>query len=136
MTDLGDFTDNFGSLLASNRGQIDRIVANLNAIVGEVKVKLPVLDSVLGGLDEAAKRLIASSRYGDWLNNNPYCGALFNPAQVESNGPCISGTGSLQNAQSQSQSQTQTQPAAQAQAAPEGHGAEVVTQLLAPSLRG
>src|SRR5207237_160014 len=70
VTELGDFSDNFGALLADNQSQIDHIVANLNAIVAEVKVKLPTLDSVLGGLDEAAKRLIESSRYGDWLNNN------------------------------------------------------------------
>jgi phospholipid/cholesterol/gamma-HCH transport system substrate-binding protein len=128
VTELGDFTDNFGSLLANNRVQLDRIVANLNAVIGEVKVKLPVLDSTLGGLDEAAKSLFASSRYGDWLNNNVLCGAMFNPAQVRSNDPCISGSGSLQNAGSQSQAQSQ--PSVQA------HGADAVTQLLTPSLQG
>src|SRR5207237_2755241 len=68
VTELGDFSDNFGTLLANNRSQIDRIIGNLNAIVQEVKVKLPVLDSILGGLDEAAKRLFNASRYGEWLN--------------------------------------------------------------------
>jgi phospholipid/cholesterol/gamma-HCH transport system substrate-binding protein len=97
VTELGDYSDNFGSLLANNSTQIDHIVANLNAIVNEVKVKLPVLDSTLAGLDEAAKSLYNSSRYGDWLNNNIYCGAVFNPAQVKSNDPCISGISSLQN---------------------------------------
>src|SRR5881227_376777 len=102
VTELGDFSDNFGGLLANNRAQIDRIITSINAVVDEVRVKLPVLDSVLGGLDEAAKRLFNASRYGDWLNNNVLCGAMFNPAQFRSNDPCISGTGSLQNAGSQS----------------------------------
>jgi virulence factor Mce-like protein len=121
VTELGDFSDNLGSLLANNSVQLDRIVANLNAIIDEVKVKLPVLDSALGGLDEAAKRL-SLNRYGEWLNNNILCGALFNPAQISSNDPCISGTGSLQNAGPQSQAARQTT------------GARAVNQLLTASL--
>jgi len=121
VTELGDFSDNFGSLLANNQTQIDRIVANLNAIVAEVKVKLPTVDSVLGKLDEAAKSLVNSSRYGDWLQNNIYCGALFNPAQVKSNDPCISGPSSLQNS---------GPPALQST------GAASVNQLLTASLSG
>jgi len=96
VTELGDYSDNFGALLANNRDQLDHIVANLNAVVEEVRVKLPVLDSVLGGLDQAVKSLTLSSRYGDWLQNNIYCGAMANPPRFESNNPCISGTGSLQ----------------------------------------
>ena len=121
VTELGDFTDNFGSLLANNRVQLDRIVANINAVISEVKVKLPVLDSVLGGLDEAAKRLTLN-RYGEWLDNVVPCGAMFNPAQFKSNGPCITGEGSLQNSGSQSQ------------AAPQAHGADAVVQLLRSTL--
>jgi phospholipid/cholesterol/gamma-HCH transport system substrate-binding protein len=121
VTQLGDFSDNFGSLLANNQSQIDRIVANLHAVVEEVRVKLPVLDPILGGLDEAAKRLTLSSRYGEWLNNNIYCGALMNPAQIKSNDPCISGTGSLQNS---------------GPPAPQSSGAAAVTQILTGSLSG
>ena len=104
VTDLGDFSDNFGSLLANNRGQIDRIIGNLNALVQEVKVKLPVLDSILGGLDEAAKRLFNASRYGEWLNQTIPCGAIGNGptgALVPSNDPCITGAGSAGLSQSQ-----------------------------------
>jgi phospholipid/cholesterol/gamma-HCH transport system substrate-binding protein len=118
VTELGDFSDNFGTLLANNRTQLDGIVANLNAVVAEVRVKLPALDSVLGGLDQAAQSLVQSSRYGDWLNNNIYCGALLNPPQVKSNDPCISGIGSIQNSGPPQQTA----------------GAAAVTQLLASSL--
>src|SRR2546421_1991049 len=51
VTELGDFSDNFGTLLANNQSQLDHIIANLNAVVQEVRVKLPVVDSILGGLD-------------------------------------------------------------------------------------
>jgi phospholipid/cholesterol/gamma-HCH transport system substrate-binding protein len=124
VTELGDFSDNFGALLANNSAQIDRIVANLNAIVDEVRTKLPALDSVLGGLDAAAKSLVNSSRYGDWLDNNIYCGALLNPAQVKSNDPCISGIGSIQNSSPAPSQSTQSQST----------GAAAITQLLTDSL--
>jgi ABC-type transporter Mla subunit MlaD len=118
VSELGDFSDNFGSLLANNKDQLDHIVANLNAVVDEVRVKLPVLDSVLGGLDQAAKSLDLSSRYGDWLQNNIYCGALANPPRIESNDPCISGAGSLQSSGPPMQTK----------------GAAAVTQILAGAL--
>src|SRR5205085_4351612 len=97
VTELGDFSDNFGSLLANNSSQLDRIIANLNTIIAEVKVKLPVLDSTLGGLDTAAKTLFNSSRYGEWLNQVIPCGALLNGPSgpvVPVNDPCITGAGS------------------------------------------
>jgi len=123
VTELGSYTDNFGALLANNRVQIDRIVTNLNAITDEVRVKLPVVDSILQELDEAAKRL-AANRYGEWLNNNILCGALFNPPQLKSNDPCISGLDSLPTA------------APQSQAARETGGAEALNQLLTRTLPG
>jgi phospholipid/cholesterol/gamma-HCH transport system substrate-binding protein len=126
VTELGDYTDNFGALLANNRVEIDRIVTNLNSVTDEVRVKLPVVDSILQELDEAAKRL-ALNRYGEWLNNNVLCGALFNPPQIMSNDPCISGTGSLQNAQP---------PPPSLQAQRETSGAAAVNQLLAGALPG
>jgi phospholipid/cholesterol/gamma-HCH transport system substrate-binding protein len=123
VTELGDYTDNFGALLANNRVQLDHIVTNLNTLTDEVKLKLPVLDSILGELDEAAKRL-AANRYGEWLNNNVLCGALFNPARIAANDPCVSSLGSLQSSGPQSQ------------AARESRGAVAVNQLLAGALPG
>src|SRR5207253_9146556 len=55
-TELGDFSDNFGSLLANNRAEIDRIIGSLNLLLQEVQGKLPVVNTALAGLDEAAKR--------------------------------------------------------------------------------
>src|SRR5205807_9070036 len=106
VTELGDFSDNFGSLLANNSSQIDRIISNLNAIVNEVKIKLPVLDSTLGGLDTAAKTLFNASRYGEWLNQVIPCGALLNGPTVPVNDPCITGAGSAGLTGGGAQSQT------------------------------
>ena len=99
VTELGDYSQNVGALLSENRSHVDGIVSNLKAVVDEVNVKLPVLDSVLGGLDEALKRMDTSSKYGEWLNNVVPCGAIGDPAVFVSNGPCITGQGSLSNAQ-------------------------------------
>ena len=122
--ELGDFSKNFGGLLADNRSQVDNIIGNLNTILDEVKLKLPVLDSTLGGLDEAAKRLFTSSRYGEWLNQVIPCGAIGGaPAQVPSNDPCITGTGSLGNALSPSSSAQDAPPAPT-------RGSQALTQLF------
>jgi phospholipid/cholesterol/gamma-HCH transport system substrate-binding protein len=126
VTQLGDFSDNFGSLLANNQVQIDRIIASLNAVVSEVKVKLPVVDSVLGGLDEAAKRLFSASRYGEWLNQTIPCGALLNAPPlgpvVPVNDPCVTGSGSLVGA------------GAQSQATPRTRGVDALNQILGQGL--
>jgi phospholipid/cholesterol/gamma-HCH transport system substrate-binding protein len=123
VTNLGDFSDNFGTLLANNSVQLDRIIANLNTIIDEVKVKLPVLDSTLGGLDTAAKTLFNASRYGEWLNQVIPCGALLNGPTgpvVPVNDPCVTGAGSA----------GLTGGGAQSQAAPQTKGTQAVNQIL------
>ena len=128
VTQLGDFSDNFGSLLANNSAQIDRIIANLNTIIAEVKVKLPVLDSTLGGLDVAAKTLFNSSRYGEWLNQVIPCGALLNGPTVPSNDPCITGAGSAGLTGGGAQSQTSAPAPAPVK------GVQAVNQILQQGL--
>jgi ABC-type transporter Mla subunit MlaD len=126
VTELGDFSDNFGSLLANNSAQIDRIIGNLNAVTNEVKVKLPVVDSILGGLDTAAKTLFNSSRYGEWLNQVIPCGALLNGPTVPVNNPCVTGLPSLQSGGPGAPSG--------AQAASPVHGAQAITGILQQGL--
>jgi ABC-type transporter Mla subunit MlaD len=124
VTDLGDFSDNFGALLANNRGEIDRIIANLNALLQEVQGKLPVVNSALSGLDEGAKRLFNASRYGEWLNQTIPCGALTNTGgvQVPVNDPCLTGVGALAGG---SAPQGQIKPAS---------GPQAISQLLTEGL--
>src|SRR2546423_1151762 len=95
VTDLGAFSDNLGTLLANNRDQIDRIIANLNVVTDEVRAKLPTLDHLLAGVDEGVKRLFNASRYGEWLNQVIPCGAIGNPPVVQVNDPCVTGLSSV-----------------------------------------
>jgi virulence factor Mce-like protein len=82
VTTLTDFSDNLAFLLGRNRTEIDRIVAGLQTLSAEVERKLPTLDTTLGGLDEAARRLFNASRYGEWLNQTIPCGGFFYPTRV------------------------------------------------------
>ena len=91
----------------------------------EVQGKLPVVNTALAGLDEAAKRLFNSSRYGEWLNQTIPCGALLNGPTgpvVPVNDPCITGAGSAGLSGSQSQSLTPAQ------------GPQAVSELLTQGL--
>jgi phospholipid/cholesterol/gamma-HCH transport system substrate-binding protein len=92
VTELGDFSTNFGQLLSNNRGQIDRTVDNLTAIIRVVQEKLPVLDHAVAGLDEGAKRLFNSSRYGEWLNQVIPCGRIGYNTRLDVNN-CVLGDG-------------------------------------------
>ncbi|HUQ38646.1 MAG TPA: MCE family protein [Acidimicrobiales bacterium] len=74
--ELTDFSDDLGRLLADNRGEIDRTVDNLTILVKVIQGKLGSIDSTVGGLDEAATKLFAVSRNGEWLNQVIPCGAV------------------------------------------------------------
>jgi phospholipid/cholesterol/gamma-HCH transport system substrate-binding protein len=76
VTNLKTFSDNFGGLLENNRSEIDRTVSNLAKIVDVVRSKLPTLDDAVLNLDDAAKRLFTASRFGEWLNQDIYCGTI------------------------------------------------------------
>ncbi|MBV8560730.1 MAG: MCE family protein [Acidimicrobiia bacterium] len=132
VTQLGDFSDNFGTLLANNQNQINDIIANLNTILDEVKVKLPVLDSTLGGLDTAAKTLFNASRYGEWLNQVIPCGALLNGPIVPVSNPCVTGMGSLQGSGPATPSAAAS--GGQSQAARQTSGMQAVDQILQQGL--
>jgi phospholipid/cholesterol/gamma-HCH transport system substrate-binding protein len=86
MTEMGDFADDFGYLLESNRGQIDRLMGNLVEVIRVVRSKLDTLDRAVPRLDDAAARLFNSSRYGEWLNQVIPCAADHPPENPEE--PC------------------------------------------------
>jgi phospholipid/cholesterol/gamma-HCH transport system substrate-binding protein len=91
VTQLGDFSNNFGKLLADNRVHIDGIVTNLATLMDLVRSKLPTLDSALANLDDASRALFNSSRYGQWLNQTIPCGAVTSPdgARHDVNQACL-----------------------------------------------
>ncbi|HEX2849437.1 MAG TPA: MCE family protein [Acidimicrobiales bacterium] len=73
ITDLGGVSHNMSILLANNRAEIDRIIANLNTLLAVVKQKLPQLDDTLNHLDEGAAALFRSASYGEFLNQEILC---------------------------------------------------------------
>ena len=87
VTQLGTFSENLGGLLESNRAQVDRTVSNLAKIVELVRSKLPTLDNTVLNLDDAARRLVTASRYGEFLNQDIYCGTIG--ATPSADVPCI-----------------------------------------------
>ncbi|MDQ1375768.1 MAG: phospholipid/cholesterol/gamma-HCH transport system substrate-binding protein [Actinomycetota bacterium] len=76
VTQLSRFSQDFGAILENNRGHIDNLLNNLTTVVGVVKQKLPVLDDTVANLDELSSALFRASRYGEWLNQTIYCGAV------------------------------------------------------------
>lgn len=79
VTDLSGFSDNLGFLLSRNRTEIEGILTGLRIVTDEVGRKLPTLDDTIVHLDEAATKLFAASRYGEWLNQIIPCGRFFYP---------------------------------------------------------
>jgi phospholipid/cholesterol/gamma-HCH transport system substrate-binding protein len=79
ITDLGDVSDNLGTLLQNNRQQIDRIVESLTALVQVVQTKLPTLDHTVANLDEASQAIFRSSSYGEFLNQEILCARVGYP---------------------------------------------------------
>jgi phospholipid/cholesterol/gamma-HCH transport system substrate-binding protein len=76
VTQLQRFSTDFGAVLQNNRGHIDNLLDNLSTVVGVVREKLPVLDDTVANLDELSAALFRASRYGEWLNQTIYCGAV------------------------------------------------------------
>ena len=76
VTQLSRFSQDFGTILENNRGHIDNLLNNLTTVVGVVQQKLPVLDDTVANLDELSAALFRASRYGEWLNQTIYCGAI------------------------------------------------------------
>jgi phospholipid/cholesterol/gamma-HCH transport system substrate-binding protein len=76
ITQLGRFSTDFGAILENNRGHIDSILDNLTKVIGVVKTKLPVLEDTVANLDNLSVALFNASRYGEWLNQTIYCGAI------------------------------------------------------------
>ena len=84
--EMGDFADDFGFLLESNRGEIDRIMGNLVEVIRVVRSKLDTLDRTVPRLDDAVARIFTSSRYGEWLNQVIPCATNHPPENPDE--PC------------------------------------------------
>ena len=88
ITELGDFSRDFGTLLQNNRAHIDSLISNLTKIVAVVQTRLPGIDTAVTNLDEAATRLFNASKYGEWLNQTIPCGRFGYPLAASVGPPC------------------------------------------------
>ena len=76
ITNLAQVSTNVDRLLNANRGQIDRILANVNVLLQEVVTKLPEASSLLGSLPLVSNKLFSLGALGQWLDQDIQCGAI------------------------------------------------------------
>jgi phospholipid/cholesterol/gamma-HCH transport system substrate-binding protein len=85
--ELADYNGHLAEILSHNRAQIDSILTNLTTITQTVGEKLPTVEHIVAGLDDAALRLDKVSRYGEWLDQSIVCVKVGYPAAAST--PCV-----------------------------------------------
>src|SRR3546814_11715335 len=65
---MGAFNRDLSGLLETNRGELDRIVGNLDDTLKTVERQLGPVQVALDRLDENGRAAFLSSRHGDFLN--------------------------------------------------------------------
>jgi phospholipid/cholesterol/gamma-HCH transport system substrate-binding protein len=71
--EIGAFNRDLSAVLAGNRGEIDRLLANLDTTLDTVEAQLGPLGTALENLDENAAATFRSSRHGTFLNQTILC---------------------------------------------------------------
>jgi phospholipid/cholesterol/gamma-HCH transport system substrate-binding protein len=77
--ELGAFNRDLSHLLTSNRGEVDRILLNLDILLTTVEGKLGPIDIALKNLPETADAIFSSSRNGEFLNQAILCASASVP---------------------------------------------------------
>jgi phospholipid/cholesterol/gamma-HCH transport system substrate-binding protein len=85
--ELANYNGHLAEILTNNRAQIDSILTNLTTVVSTVGGKLPTVEHIIAGLDDAALRLANVSQYGEWLDQSIVCIKVGYPAIATV--PCI-----------------------------------------------
>lgn len=88
VTNLSAVSSNLDRLLGANKAQIDRIIANVNTVLGVVVGKLPQIDNVLKGFPLASQKLFALGDRGQWLNLTVLCMSVTVLPGVDAVLPC------------------------------------------------
>ena len=83
--EVGAFNRDLSSVLAANRGEIDRLLDSLDNTLNTVDGELDVVDVALANLDENAAATFRSSSKGEWLNQEILCLTILPP-------PCLQGS--------------------------------------------
>jgi phospholipid/cholesterol/gamma-HCH transport system substrate-binding protein len=79
LVEVGSFNRDLSGVLAANRGEIDRLLANLDATLGTVEAELGPLATALDNLDENAASTFRSSSDGTFLNQTILCFTVTAP---------------------------------------------------------
>jgi phospholipid/cholesterol/gamma-HCH transport system substrate-binding protein len=87
VVELANYNGHLAQILTHNRAEIDSILANLATVVASVGAKLPTVEHIVAGLDDAALRLANVSQYGEWLDQSIVCVKVGNP--VVASVPCV-----------------------------------------------
>lgn len=85
--ELADYNGHLAEILSDNRAQIDGILTNLTTLVKTVGEKLPTVEHIIAGVDDAALRLANVSQYGEWLDQSIVCVKVGYPAVAST--PCL-----------------------------------------------
>ena len=85
--ELANYNGHVAEILSHNRTQIDGILTNLTTVVQTVGGKLPTVEHIVAGLDEAVLRLATVSQYGEWLDQSIVCIKVGYPAVASV--PCL-----------------------------------------------
>ena len=88
ITNLGTVSANLDRLLNNNRAQIDRILVNINAVLGVVVGKLPNINAVLAGFPLASQKLAALGNVGQFLALTAPCLSVRLLPGVDAAVPC------------------------------------------------
>ncbi len=89
VVEIANYNGHLAAILRNNRTQIDSILTNLTTVVATVGEKLPTVEHIVAGLDDAALRLANVSQYGEWLDQSILCLKVgYAPAPVVST-PCL-----------------------------------------------
>jgi phospholipid/cholesterol/gamma-HCH transport system substrate-binding protein len=88
ITNLNSVSNNVAQLLGNNRAQLDRVIANLQTLLGVVQTKLPQLNTALVGLPTVASKVFSVGSWGEWLNQIVPCGSIQALPNVDINVSC------------------------------------------------
>ncbi len=79
LTELGAFNRDLSGVLEGNRGELDRIIANLDDTLNTVEGNLDHVDLALDRLDDNGSSAFLAARHGEFLNQTILCVTVLPP---------------------------------------------------------
>ena len=79
LTEMGAFNRDLSTILTTNRGELDRIIANLDDTLNTVESQLGPVELTLDRLDDNGRAAFLASRNGEFLNQTILCVTALPP---------------------------------------------------------